>query len=573
MEYQTLYRKYRPNNFDDVVGQKVVVDTLKNAIKNNKISHAYIFCGPRGTGKTSIAKIFAKTVNCENSIEGTSCEKCNTCNMYNAQESSDIIEIDAASNNGVDEIRELRNNSLTLPSSSKYKVYIIDEVHMLSTSAFNAFLKTLEEPPAHVIFILATTEIHKVPLTILSRCQRFNFENLSLENVVNRLTYISEQEKISITKDALNQIASLGKGALRDSIGLLDQMNSYKKEEITAEDVLSVKGEISKNKIKEFVKNISNCKIDTIFNDINSFYEKGNNFLKITEQILYYLKDILFESKISTENELQLRIDEIFKMIDIVNNVLIIMKDCSDYKVQFEILVLKLCSIFNAREKRYNDELSQEKINLQTPSFSLEKVDKNISDTKTEKVIIENNVKVESISNISFIEKTKIPDLVLDKTSETRLVPSNLREIFSARIHNTLIKANKSKLTELKKYWSNMESDLIMNNLKKLVPILIDSEVCAASEDSFIISFLSSSEYEKAIEEYNTITDFFRKKYNENFNISYIINDEWIEKRKQYVEKIKKGLNLEFLEEPNPLYKKEDSSLNVFEELLEIERG
>jgi len=573
MEYQTLYRKYRPNNFDDVVGQKVVVDTLKNAIKNNKISHAYIFCGPRGTGKTSIAKIFAKTVNCENSIEGTSCEKCNTCNMYNAQESSDIIEIDAASNNGVDEIRELRNNSLTLPSSSKYKVYIIDEVHMLSKSAFNAFLKTLEEPPAHVIFILATTEIHKVPLTILSRCQRFNFENLSLENVVNRLTYISEQEKISITKDALNQIASLGKGALRDSIGLLDQMNSYKKEEITAEDVLSVKGEISKNKIKEFVKNISNCKIDTIFNDINSFYEKGNNFLKITEQILYYLKDILFESKISTENELQLRIDEIFKMIDIVNNVLIIMKDCSDYKVQFEILVLKLCSIFNAREKRYNDELSQEKINLQTPSFSLEKVDKNISDTKTEKVIIENNVKVESISNISFIEKTKIPDLVLDKTSETRLVPSNLREIFSARIHNTLIKANKSKLTELKKYWSNMESDLIMNNLKKLVPILIDSEVCAASEDSFIISFLSSSEYEKAIEEYNTITDFFRKKYNENFNISYIINDEWIEKRKQYVEKIKKGLNLEFLEEPNPLYKKEDSSLNVFEELLEIERG
>ena len=198
MEYQALYRKYRPKTFDDVYGQKVIVQTLKNIIKNNKLTHAYLFIGPRGTGKTSTAKIFAKTINCLQSIDGISCENCEICNSINKNENVDIIEMDAASNNGVDEIREIRNHVTLLPTISKYKVYIIDEVHMLTTGAFNALLKTLEEPPKHVIFILATTEPHKIPLTIISRCQLFEFKPIPKNIIKERLKLIYDKEKIKI---------------------------------------------------------------------------------------------------------------------------------------------------------------------------------------------------------------------------------------------------------------------------------------------------------------------------------------------------------------------------------------
>ena len=291
--YQALYRKYRPINFENVVGQDIIIRTLKNAISNDKISHAYLFTGPRGTGKTTIAKILAKTVNCTSQKNANSCEECVNCTQFNQKTSTDIIEIDAASNNGVDEIREIRNKVNLVPSSGKYKVYIIDEVHMLSTGAFNALLKTLEEPPSHAIFVLATTEPHKVPATILSRCQKFDFKKISNNSIIERLKYICKEEKINIEEEALEAIAKASDGGMRDSISLLDQVISYNSTDIKVDDVYKVNGTLSLSTKYEFIENILNKDICSILNKIDEFNNDGKNLIKILEDITNTLKNIL----------------------------------------------------------------------------------------------------------------------------------------------------------------------------------------------------------------------------------------------------------------------------------------
>ena len=244
--YQALYRKYRPKTFEDVVGQKTTIKTLENSIVNDRITHAYLFTGPRGTGKTSIAKIFAKVINCHNRQNFTPCDECISCKQV---QNVDIIEMDAASNNGVDEIREIRDKVNLVPSFGKYKVYIVDEVHMLSNQAFNALLKTLEEPPSHVIFILATTEPHKIPETILSRCQRYDFKKISEKDIYERIKYICKEEKIEIEEEAIKLISKVSDGGLRDSISLLDQLIAYTNDVINVNDVNDVYGIISKYEI------------------------------------------------------------------------------------------------------------------------------------------------------------------------------------------------------------------------------------------------------------------------------------------------------------------------------------
>ena len=256
MSYQALYRKYRPSTLNDVIGQDVVIQILKNALLNNKVCHAYMFSGPRGIGKTSIAKLLAKAVNCTNLEDGDACGKCENCVSINEGSCPDIIEIDAASNNGVDEIREIKNKVNLVPNQLKYKVYIIDEVHMLSIGAFNALLKTLEEPPEHVIFILATTDLHKVPTTIISRCQCFEFHRISNVNIVSRLKYICEAENIRIEDNVLEMIANLSDGGLRDAVGMLDKLNAYSNSSITIDDFEKVNGIVSKEQNIQFLNYI-----------------------------------------------------------------------------------------------------------------------------------------------------------------------------------------------------------------------------------------------------------------------------------------------------------------------------
>ena len=290
MAYQALYRKYRPSNFDEVVGQQPIIQTLKNAIVQNRIAHAYLFCGPRGTGKTSIAKIFAKMLNCEDE-SNKPCGKCTNCKMVQNGSHPDIIEIDAASNNGVDEVRNLIDKVKYAPMQGKYKVYIIDEVHMMTTGAFNALLKTIEEPPAHVVFILATTEPNKVIPTIISRCQRFDFNKVSQKDIEKRLSIVCKEEKIEIDSEAISLIAQLADGGMRDSLSILDQCIAYCSSNITVDNVREIYGVLTTSDIGKLFEHLYAHEVDALIQQIQECSDKGMDLKRLTSDFITLLKE------------------------------------------------------------------------------------------------------------------------------------------------------------------------------------------------------------------------------------------------------------------------------------------
>lgn len=290
MAYQALYRKYRPSNFDEVVGQQPIIQTLKNAIVQNRIAHAYLFCGPRGTGKTSIAKIFAKMLNCEDE-SNKPCGKCINCKMVQNGSHPDIIEIDAASNNGVDEVRNLIDKVKYAPMQGKYKVYIIDEVHMMTTGAFNALLKTIEEPPAHVVFILATTEPNKVIPTIISRCQRFDFNKVSQKDIEKRLSIVCKEEKIEIDPEAISLIAQLADGGMRDSLSILDQCIAYCSSNITVDNVREIYGVLTTSDIGKLFEHLYSHEVDALIQQIQECSDKGMDLKRLTSDFITLLKE------------------------------------------------------------------------------------------------------------------------------------------------------------------------------------------------------------------------------------------------------------------------------------------
>lgn len=294
MAYQALYRKWRPSNFDEVRGQDHIVTTLKNQIEMNRIGHAYLFCGTRGTGKTSIAKIFAKAVNCEHPVNGSPCNECAMCRAVNEQRSMNVIEIDAASNNGVDNIREIREEVAYSPSEGKYKVYIIDEVHMLSIGAFNALLKTLEEPPSYVIFILATTEAHKIPITILSRCQRYDFRRISTGTITGRLRELADAEGIDAEDAALAYVARMADGSMRDALSLLDQCNAfYIGQKLKYENVLDVLGAVDTSVFGSLLKSICSQDVSGVIHLIDEIVMQGRDLTQFVVDFTWYLRNLL----------------------------------------------------------------------------------------------------------------------------------------------------------------------------------------------------------------------------------------------------------------------------------------
>ncbi len=346
--YVALYRQYRPQKFSEVAGQKVIVQTLKNTLLRNQVGHAYLFSGPRGTGKTSIAKIFGKAVNCLNMPQDDACGECDVCKGLQSGSIGDIIEIDAASNSRVEDIRELISNANFSPSVCKYKVYILDEVHMLSQSAFNALLKTLEEPPKHVIFILATTEVHKIPATIISRCQRFDFRNIEVKDIVAKLNEIIEEENIKIDEDAVVAIAENAEGALRDALSLLDQVISYTDDHITIEDVHKVAGSVSSVVLGKMVEAILDKDTNEVMTILEALIDEGKEITKIVIDLTMALRDILrtkvTEIKDPRYEKIANRIplDIIYSYLDLLNTLQQDIKFTNQKRVYVELALVKM---------------------------------------------------------------------------------------------------------------------------------------------------------------------------------------------------------------------------------------
>lgn len=360
MAHIALYRAWRPQSFQDMVGQKHIIQTLQNALRERRFSHAYLFSGPRGTGKTSTAKILAKAVNCEHGPAIEPCNECDACIRITAGSVMDVVEIDAASNRGVEEIRDLREKVKYAPTEVRTKVYIIDEVHMLTTEAFNALLKTLEEPPAHVMFILATTEPHRLPATILSRCQRFDFRRVTLQEQVEHLQKICEREGVSAEEDALSYIARLSDGGMRDALSLLDQASSFTDGHITYKQVMDITGGIPSEQFAEIAEAIRRNDVASIMTAIEGFMQDGKSADKCVENLIYYFRDLLMIKMVPHAEGMTERVmdpdafrataepfaaEQLFRMIDTLNHYQVEMKYATNPQTLFEVAMLKICTM------------------------------------------------------------------------------------------------------------------------------------------------------------------------------------------------------------------------------------
>ena len=511
--YQALYRKYRPTNFENVVGQETIVKTLKNEIINNKLSHAYLFTGPRGTGKTSIAKIFAKTINCLDHKNGVPCEKCVICTQINNKQFTDIIEIDAASNNGVDEIREIRNKVSLVPGEGKYKVYIIDEVHMLTTGAFNALLKTLEEPPAHIIFILATTEPHKIPETILSRCQRFDFKRIADASIVERLKCICNEEKITISDEALYEIAQISNGGMRDSISLLDQVNAYKNSDITVEDVHQVNGSLSKKELDKFISYIFDKDIENILKALDQYDNSGKNIIKVVEEITKKLKDNLYDSITSNNNKYS--VTDITEILDSINNNLINIKQANDARLAIELMFIKMCYKNKQEEVKPVKEVTVKK------TVTIEK------DNKAETIKVE-EVKKEPVKVVANKDNSSL-----------------LERIVERRIDNTLARFKKSEFKNIKESIKQLNDYVTDPEFGRYSSLLMDGELKAASDEYLLFVYDTENSSKTFNNELYDIENFVAKILQQKYKVISVPKISW-----EIIKKDFNSKNREFLYVP-----------------------
>lgn len=526
--YQALYRKYRPKSFNEVVGQDVIIKTLLSEIKADQINHSYLFVGPRGTGKTSVAKILAKTVNCKETNEGNPCNKCVSCTQINNNQTNDIVEIDAASNNGVDEIRELKSKINLVPSSSKYKVYIIDEVHMMTTQAFNALLKTLEEPPKHVIFVLATTDPQKIPLTILSRCQRFDFKKIGDTKISEKLREIANTENVKIDDQSLIEISRLSDGGMRDALSILDQVIAYSEKEVTIDDVYSVSGTISASEIHNLIENIIDENLLNFLTKIDQYYHNGKNLVLLLEDITLFLRNVLllkivpqyFEKKqynieLYENTASKIELEKILKLTNFLNEKMLQLKKTNNQKLTFELIFIEFLNLKADKQEKTESVISNE--------LRIKKLE---SETGT---VIYNNDRADK----------KTLEISEPKIKDNNKINIDFETIKNIRINNALAGLNKPEMQKIIKKLSDIRNLVLDSYYCKTATIMIDSKVSAFGNNQiiYVVDDLFSEEFLNA--NLNIAEEIISKLTGSSYKVIATTSDNWTNIKKEFNSKTK----------------------------------
>ncbi|WLR48487.1 DNA polymerase III subunit gamma/tau [Halobacillus litoralis] len=533
MSYQALYRVWRPRNFEGVVGQTHITRTLQNAIEQNKFSHAYLFSGPRGTGKTSAAKIFAKAVNCERSPVKEPCNECDACLGIQDGSISDVIEIDAASNNGVEQIREIRDKVKYAPSAVPYKVYIIDEVHMLSMGAFNALLKTLEEPPKHVIFILATTEPHKIPLTIISRCQRFDFKRISQKAMVERMEKITSVEEIAIAREALEIVALTAEGGMRDALSLLDQAISYSEDEVTIDDVLAVTGSVSQSKLTAVLQALHNQDARAALEAVDDLIQQGKDPGRFVFDLIYYLRDLLlFQSAPDLEHNLERAIpDEAFKSLS---------GELSPAWIQQAIRELNRCQQemkWTTSPKVFIEIAMLNMVEVQAGPAQGQPVQSEAVDQLTRK--LEGLEKELATLKEKGISATAQPQSAPKKRTPAKSGKKGYNVPYE-RIRQVLNEASKEDIKNVQGRWADFMEALKRTNAPAHATLL-NSKPRAASSKALVLAFRYDIHCSLASEHQKTIEPLLTEFIGKPLTIIPIPEQNWQEIREEYVRKQKQS--------------------------------
>ena len=558
MAYQALYRKWRPRTFDGVVGQTAITDTLKNAIKRGKISHAFLFAGPRGTGKTSCAKIFAKALNCTNLQDGEPCNECENCLAADQGTMNDIIEIDAASNNGVDEIRDIRDKVKYAPTQGKYKVYIIDEVHMLSMGAFNALLKTLEEPPEHVVFILATTELQKVPATIISRTQRYNFKRIDQHDLIARMTYILGQEKIDFEEKALEVIAQVADGGMRDSLSILDQILSYDQDKVKYEDALRITGYAAQEKIEQVLLNLLNGETSAALEIVHALLQDGASTKNILDELISLTVKGMLAIKSNKEetfltedyvSELtKIPEEKFYSLVQAANNALNGLPYTNQQQIPLDVFVVQ---VTQAPVKADNAPQQAEAISsnvVQTLKNQIDTLSKQIAELKNRPAPARSTtsdfsgtIKTETKSHIRRVaDKENKPE----QKPKRRKASSNnqaAQENNRRQVYHVLENATKEDLNTVKDIWPDLLSTLKVS--QRAVMEVLDP--VAASHEQIVLKCKYELWFERANQDGDLISQLeaeIAKLTKHNYSIVLVADSSWLKVRHDFVASHKEEL-------------------------------